>query len=516
MTSSFQSYSRQPTSSYPTIVHETRPPTYMPTESPTTASYQPSISYVTMNAALSFNLPINHTMAEGSITSFESTIELFLQTKMNGTTDLIIEEYNVKVVSQEVRLREESRRILQDLGSDNYLVVATAVTAKGSPADLASRFPFQAAAHSVITKNSDELFQEIYLSTLKQLEQASSEITSVDIAPSNDGSKLKNIAVGSSAAGVVLLAALLSLLIMRRRREVVRSNVTTSNQALPPASHVDVARADAFSRDHETVSSIDDNSLLSSGKVPPHPNNIPHYNPDGANRSIDQWSLHDNHHVQPADAVNSNDIESNIKTSHASSLKRVSFVQIDEASETKHVDDSGTSDGVEGLQHHDPSLVRLYEKSIPEDEDSKASPVRPASQTYKSSSGFKMFSCFTDNTFEDTPKPTLTAQKILQEQYRSNVTSKTTDDVYEVRAPPGALGIVIDSNDNGPFVHEVKATSPLNGQVEVGDKIVSIDGWHCEACSSHQVANWIRKKPKRGEQVLVLKAKPNDIDEESL
>jgi hypothetical protein len=490
-------------------VYETQSPTYIPTDSPTTTTYPPSTSYVTMNAVLSFNLPINNPLAGGSITAFESTIEDFLEKKMNGTTkDLQVEEYTVKVASQEVRFGE-SRRILQDSGSLDYLVVTTSVTAEGSPPNLAKRFPFQAAAHSAITKNSAELFQEI-ISTLKLLEEAPDETASVDMASSNDDSKLKNIAIGSSAAGV-LLAFLLSLLFVQRRREVARLNIITSDEAPPPASYV--ARVDGFSRDHDEVSSIDDNSLLSSGKVPPsYPKNIPHYNPDEANQIID-------HPVQTVNATNSNDIESNSQPSCV--MKRVTFVPIDEAPvNSKPVDKCSASNDVEDLQHPDPSLVELYEKSIPDDDKSKKSPVRPAVQT-RSSSGFKMFSCFADNTFEDdlkdTPRPALTAQKILREQYRT-VTPKQTDNVYEVRAPPGALGIVIDSNDEGPFVYEVKVTSPLNGHVEVGDKIVSIDGWNCEASSSHQVANWIRKKPKRNEQILMLKSKHNyaDIDEESL
>jgi hypothetical protein len=119
------------------------------------------------------------------------------------------------------------------------------------------------------------------------------------------------------------------------------------------------------------------------------------------------------------------------------------------------------------------------------------------------SKGLNWFSCFADNTFED--NPTLTTQKT----YRSDNTPKANNitrarRIYEVRAPPGPLGIVIDRSNDGPFVHDIKKMSPLNGLVNKGDIILSIDGWNCKNKDGNDVSNWIRTKPNKGEQVLTL------------
>ncbi len=48
--------------------------------------------------------------------------------------------------------------------------------------------------------------------------------------------------------------------------------------------------------------------------------------------------------------------------------------------------------------------------------------------------------------------------------------------VRECIAPPGKLGVVIDTTRNGPVVHQVKAGSPLENIVFAGDRIIEIDG----------------------------------------
>ena len=45
-------------------------------------------------------------------------------------------------------------------------------------------------------------------------------------------------------------------------------------------------------------------------------------------------------------------------------------------------------------------------------------------------------------------------------------------DVETVYAPPGKLGVVVDSLVSGPQVHAVRDTSPLLGIVRVGDMIL--------------------------------------------
>ena len=47
---------------------------------------------------------------------------------------------------------------------------------------------------------------------------------------------------------------------------------------------------------------------------------------------------------------------------------------------------------------------------------------------------------------------------------------------FEVEAPSGLLGLVIDTSDEGlPTIRAIKETSCLRGQVQVGDILMAVD-----------------------------------------
>ena len=53
----------------------------------------------------------------------------------------------------------------------------------------------------------------------------------------------------------------------------------------------------------------------------------------------------------------------------------------------------------------------------------------------------------------------------------------TKDYVFEVEAPAGALGLVLETSEIGtPIVGTIEGTSPLAGQVQVGDQLMCVDG----------------------------------------
>jgi hypothetical protein len=56
-------------------------------------------------------------------------------------------------------------------------------------------------------------------------------------------------------------------------------------------------------------------------------------------------------------------------------------------------------------------------------------------------------------------------------KYRSD-----KDKVFDVCAPPGPLGIIIDTTTEGPMIHSLKPSSELLGLVNPGDLIVGLDG----------------------------------------
>ena len=204
-------------------------PSYFPTESPSAVTSD----YVVMNAKLSFNLPLHEPMTNASlITTFENTIQSFLGEKLNESNGLVVKAYDVTVVAQTLKDPSTENRVLQSTSGSSYLFVDTSLTAKGSPPALAARFPFQAYVHDVATKNDDELFKAIYASVLKHLEETN-ETESVGMSSIN-GSKIKNVAIGSTIAGAaVLVSAIFTLFIMHRRRVNDR---LADNVVPPPAA----------------------------------------------------------------------------------------------------------------------------------------------------------------------------------------------------------------------------------------------------------------------------------------
>ena len=66
---------------------------------------------------------------------------------------------------------------------------------------------------------------------------------------------------------------------------------------------------------------------------------------------------------------------------------------------------------------------------------------------------------------------------------------------FEVVAPPGMLGLVIDSpNGSVPLIRAIKPTSVLYPQVQVGDRLISVDHQNVTSMSATEVSNLITQK----------------------
>lgn len=66
--------------------------------------------------------------------------------------------------------------------------------------------------------------------------------------------------------------------------------------------------------------------------------------------------------------------------------------------------------------------------------------------------------------------------------------------IRECIAPPGKLGVVIDTTRDGPIVHIVKEGSPLENQVFPGDRIIAIDGVDTTSMSASNVTKVMARK----------------------
>ena len=83
------------------------------------------------------------------------------------------------------------------------------------------------------------------------------------------------------------------------------------------------------------------------------------------------------------------------------------------------------------------------------------------------------------------------------------------DERIEIIAPPGKLGVVIDTPMNGfPMVHAIKETSVLSGRVRIGDKLVSVDGEDTTEMSAIKVSKLISSKAMNPQRRMLFLRSP--------
>ena len=82
--------------------------------------------------------------------------------------------------------------------------------------------------------------------------------------------------------------------------------------------------------------------------------------------------------------------------------------------------------------------------------------------------------------------------------YKDDVTLEAeyvSEETFEVEAPPGLLGLVLETSDDGvPMVHAIKGSSCLSEQVQVGDQLLSVDGEDVTGILASAVSRLIASK----------------------
>jgi len=75
----------------------------------------------------------------------------------------------------------------------------------------------------------------------------------------------------------------------------------------------------------------------------------------------------------------------------------------------------------------------------------------------------------------------------------------------EVWAPPGKLGVVIDTpNDGPPVVHAIKDSSPIADKLQVGDKLVAVDDENVTNMTAIKVSKLISRKSANSTRKLSI------------
>jgi len=79
------------------------------------------------------------------------------------------------------------------------------------------------------------------------------------------------------------------------------------------------------------------------------------------------------------------------------------------------------------------------------------------------------------------------------------------EQIIEVLAPPGKLGVVIDTPDEGaPIVHAIKETSSVADQLRVGDKLIRVDDEDVTAMTAIKVSKLISRKSTNPSRKLTI------------
>jgi len=88
--------------------------------------------------------------------------------------------------------------------------------------------------------------------------------------------------------------------------------------------------------------------------------------------------------------------------------------------------------------------------------------------------------------------------------------AKVKEEILHIFAPPGKLGVVIDTPDDGaPVVHAVKETSVVVDKVKVGDKLIAVDDEDVRTLTAIKVSKLIsRKSANPSRKLTILRITP--------
>lgn len=76
--------------------------------------------------------------------------------------------------------------------------------------------------------------------------------------------------------------------------------------------------------------------------------------------------------------------------------------------------------------------------------------------------------------------------------------------VYDVFAPPGPIGIVVDTTEKGCVVHSLRKTSSMQGLINSGDLIIALDDVDVQTLDASELTKLMAKKSQQTERKFTL------------
>jgi len=94
-------------------------------------------------------------------------------------------------------------------------------------------------------------------------------------------------------------------------------------------------------------------------------------------------------------------------------------------------------------------------------------------------------------------------QQQLREQSSYDSMSRRAG-LYDVFAPAGPIGIIVDTTKHGPAVHSLKRTSPMLGLINPGDLIVGLDDEDTRGMTAATLTRLMAQKSNQKERKITL------------
>jgi len=400
--------------------------TLLPTPPSTTNAPIVESQNVTMIGVLTFELPINQTLGLNHVAAIESSLQVFLRRKLVIYTSLVaFRGFEVSVLAPPRRLEEASFSSVTRLEEVLSSSVTATVLAFATLAEPSINFQFQEVIEELMLTEHDEFFDILYSTN------AFANKEKEYIMLRGDGSNSKSSIIGASIAGIVVFIFLVGAIVVIRQRQVkmkddeeVRhpdSIITFRNTFDDDGSFPNYIHESAL----EIPTQAADAESLTEDLYPYIDHNIE----PKTLTTVDDWSLGEDVEMNsPQLMSNSLLIDSEMNTSITDS----------EASFNRDIYDCAVLHSLqEEQQATRNSFTRLYESTTETPSSTPSSCVaRPSS--------------INTTTSNETSTPKLNvASKPKGFSFFLSSPEKT---VYEVRAPPGPLGIVVDSSKDGPII----------------------------------------------------------------
>lgn len=89
--------------------------------------------------------------------------------------------------------------------------------------------------------------------------------------------------------------------------------------------------------------------------------------------------------------------------------------------------------------------------------------------------------------------------------FEVDLSPSTREDVFNVIAPPGKLGIGLDTPNSGaPFIYNINEDCPIAHQLMVGDQIIFVDDEDVRSMTAVKASNLICQKSANPSRKLTI------------